>query len=130
LEWFKGDLKNMAKIMIVDDSDTIRHQLRDDLEGEGHIVLDASDGQQGLDVLGANQDLDLIICDVNMPVMDGLTMCEKIKNEELTLAPIFMLTTETSKDMKMHGKRIGIRAWITKPYIPDTLLSAIQMVVV
>jgi two-component system, chemotaxis family, chemotaxis protein CheY len=82
-----------------------------------------------LEKLTAQSTVDLIICDVNMPNMDGLTMVTKVRqNDAWKTIPILMLTTETSADMKAKAKEIGIRAWVTKPYVPEKLLMAIQKV--
>jgi two-component system, chemotaxis family, chemotaxis protein CheY len=83
----------------------------------------------GLDVLSKNSDVALIICDVNMPNMDGITMCQKVhENPQTNKIPIFMLTTEASPEMKAKGKEAGVIAWITKPFVPDKLLAAINKV--
>ncbi|MGZ3809853.1 MAG: response regulator, partial [Bacteriovorax sp.] len=71
----------MAKILIVDDSESLRVQLRKCLQAKGHSVCEGHDGKHGLDVLKANTDTNLIICDVNMPNMDGITMCSKVKED-------------------------------------------------
>jgi two-component system, chemotaxis family, chemotaxis protein CheY len=119
----------MAKILIVDDSETLRTQLRSQLEESGYTVIEGHDGVDGLEKLTAQSTVDLIICDVNMPNMDGLTMVTKVRqNDAWKTIPILMLTTETSADMKAKAKEIGIRAWVTKPYVPEKLLMAIQKV--
>lgn len=119
----------MAKILIVDDSEAIRIQLRKDLESRGHLVTEGVDGMDGLIQLNNAQDTELIICDVNMPKMDGLSMVSKISQEpKFAQIKIFMLTTEGSIDMKTRGKQAGVKAWITKPYIPEKLLSAIDKI--
>src|ERR1017187_8908852 len=115
----------MAKILVVDDSESQRFQLKRDLEGAGHQVLEGLNGQDGLDKLVANPDVNLIICDVNMPGMDGLTMCSKI--QEVGKFPglsIFMLTSEATAELKQKAKQYGVRAWITKPYVAAKLLEA------
>lgn len=119
----------MAKILIVDDSEAIRIQLRKDLESRGHIVTEGVDGFDGLAQLQNSEGIELIICDVNMPKMDGLSMVSKISQEgKYAGIKIFMLTTEGSADMKTRGKEAGVKAWITKPYIPEKLLSAIEKI--
>lgn len=112
-------------ILIVDDSETLRTQLRKDLESGGHKVIEAEDGFDGLNKIGENPSLGLIICDVNMPKMDGLTMCEKLKELKTYSGPIIMMTTESSAEMKARGKAAGVLAWITKPYHAEKLLSVI-----
>lgn len=119
----------MAKILIVDDSETLRSQLKKHLEEGGHKVIEAYDGINGLEVLGANKDVQLILADVNMPRMDGLVMCEKVHEmPEFGKVPIFMLTTESNPEMKTKGKASGVIAWITKPYVVAKLLAAVDKV--
>ncbi len=119
----------MGKILVVDDSETVRVQLKKDLEGAGHQVIEAADGVLGLQALKENTDTQLILCDVNMPNMDGLTMCLTVRQENLgNGVNIFMLTTENNPDMKTKGKEAGVRAWITKPYIAEKLLTAVNAV--
>jgi two-component system, chemotaxis family, chemotaxis protein CheY len=120
----------MAKVLIVDDSETLRTQLRKDLESRGHNVIEAIDGLDGLEKLKANMDVKLILCDVNMPNMDGLTMCEMVnKGKDEMKLPILMLTTEANASMKARAKGAGVRAWVTKPYVTEKLLAAVDTLV-
>lgn len=121
----------MAKIMIVDDSETLRTQLRKVLHEAGHETVEAENGVVGLEQFTATKDLQLILCDVNMPEMDGLTMCEKLFNDAEyndRKVPIFMLTTESSAEMKVRGKAVGVLAWVTKPFVEAKLLGAVTKV--
>ena len=121
----------MAKIMIVDDSETLRTQLRKILQEAGHETVEAENGIVGLEQFTATKDLQLILCDVNMPEMDGLTMCEKLFNDSEyndRKIPIFMLTTESSAEMKVRGKAVGVLAWVTKPFVEAKLLGAVTKV--
>jgi len=119
----------MAKILVVDDSEIIRVQLKADLEGAGHQVVEAANGIQGLGGLEENKDVKLVISDVNMPEMDGLTMCEKIHaNPDFSQIPIIMLTTQSSADMKARGKENGVLAWVTKPYKSKALLAGVEKI--
>jgi len=119
----------MIKILVVDDSETQRFELKKVLEGAGYNVLEGVNGVDGIEKLKANPDVALIICDVNMPEMDGLTMCLRIhetgQHKDL---PIFMLTSEASAEQKQMAKQVGVRAWITKPFVPEKLLQAVQKV--
>jgi two-component system chemotaxis response regulator CheY len=114
----------MKKILIVDDSESQRFRLRGDLESFGYAVIEGSNGTEGLNLLEKNPDISLIITDVNMPGMDGLTMCSKIPQASTGL-PVFMLTSEATAELKQMGKKYGVRAWITKPYATDKLMMAI-----
>ena len=119
----------MAKILIVDDSETLRSQVAKELAGAGHDVIEAIHGVNGLEMLNANSGIELIICDVNMPEMDGLTMISKVhQDERFNKIPIFMLTTESSAEMKVQGKENGVIAWVTKPFVAAKLLAAIDKV--
>lgn len=121
----------MATILIVDDSEMVRSQLKADLESEGYCVFEAGNGIEGLAVLGADNPagIDLIFCDVNMPEMDGLSMCQEIhKRPHLRGIPIFMLTTQTNATMKAEGKASGVIAWIIKPYQKASVLAALNTV--
>lgn len=116
-------------ILIVDDAQTIRHLTRFALSKGGYNIIEAEDGVQGLKMLEKSS-VDLIISDLNMPNMNGLEMCRNIKaNERWKNIPIFMLTTESSQEVALQGKEIGIMAWIVKPFVPDKLLAAVQRVV-
>lgn len=119
----------MANILVVDDSDTVRVQLKKDLQSKGHVVVEAIDGVDGISKLQASEGIQLIIADVNMPNMDGLEMCTKIR-EDSKYRPIkiFMLTTEASALMKLKGVDAGVTAWIVKPYVAAKLLAAIDKV--
>ena len=116
----------MAKILVVDDSEAVRTQITKDIEATGHTVVSAVDGLDGLAKLKEHAYIGLILSDVNMPNMDGLTMCQNVRRmDQYVTVPIMMLTTETNDEMKKMAKDIGVRAWIRKPYVPQKLTSAI-----
>lgn len=117
-----------SKILIVDDSATIRHQLRSCLTEAGYEVLEASNGALGVQKV-KDYDVDMLVIDVNMPVMDGLEMLETVRaNEKNADIPAFFLTTESSKEMVARGRRCGATAWIVKPFNPPILLKGIAHV--
>lgn len=119
----------MAKILIVDDSDTLRIQLRTLLQECGHTVLEGEHGLDGLMKAKENSDINLIICDFNMPEMDGITMCRKVHElPALAQVPTFMLTTESTPELKALGKEAGIMAWIVKPFNADKLKAVVEKV--
>lgn len=113
------------KVMIIDDSASIRKVVSLALKSAGYEAVEAVDGQDALGKLEADP-VQLIICDVNMPNMDGISFLKQIKadsNHKFT--PIIMLTTESQEDMKQQGLEAGARAWIVKPFQPDQLLQAV-----
>lgn len=107
----------MRKILLIDDSETIRDELKAILTDVPNLeILEAENGLVGLEQLDKNPDTQLMVVDVNMPEMDGMTMIGRINEDQKhTDIPIVMLTTETSRDMKDRAKELGIRAWILKP---------------
>ena len=117
----------MAKILIVDDSRTIRQQVSFTLTKGGHEVVEAEDGQIGIDRLRENNDVALIISDVNMPNMNGLEMVEAISADSaLNGVPIVMLTTEGSADLIKRAKEAGAKGWLVKPFKPEQLIAAVS----
>ncbi|OFZ67708.1 MAG: Fis family transcriptional regulator [Betaproteobacteria bacterium RBG_16_56_24] len=119
----------MAKIILaVDDSTSIRQMVAFTLKSAGYTVIEAIDGQDGLDKAKA-QTADLILTDQNMPRMDGLTLIRTLRTlPQFTSTPILMLTTESSDDMKVQGKSAGATGWIVKPFDPHKLLEVIKKV--
>lgn len=114
------------KILIVDDSRTIRQQVRFTLEKSGFSVVEGVDGSNGIQVLGENPDISLIISDVNMPNMDGLQMLETIKGGGQNAAlPVLMLTTEGNTELIDRAKKAGAKGWLVKPFQPENLVAAV-----
>jgi two-component system chemotaxis response regulator CheY len=120
----------MAKtILIVDDSASLRQVVRIALTGAGYDVIEASDGKDALGKL-TGQKVHLIISDVNMPNMDGITLVKEIKkNAQYKFTPIIMLTTEGSDDKKREGQAAGAKAWVIKPFQPQQMLEAVSKLV-
>ena len=120
---------NMAKLLIVDDSTMLRDMLNYALNEGGYTdVTEAVDGVDGLAKAKA-ADFDLIITDVNMPNMDGLTLIGELRKiSQYSKKPILVLTTERSDEMKARGKAAGATGWIVKPFVPDQLLKAVNIV--
>ena len=120
----------MAQILVVDDSSTVRNEVGDFLKKNGLTVSLAIDGADGLVKIKADPSVNLIVSDVNMPNMDGLTMAEKIRSElKNTTVNIVMLTTESSPVMKERGKAAGIKGWIVKPFKGDAVLASFKKLV-
>ena len=117
----------MAKtIMIVDDSASIRTVVGIALRGEGYTVIEAKDGQDAINKL-TGQKVNLIISDVNMPIMDGITFVKHVKQmAAYRFTPIIMLTTESDESKKREGQAAGARAWVVKPFKPEQMLGAVQ----
>lgn len=115
------------KVMIVDDSRTIRQQVNFTLSKGGFIVVEAEDGKDGIEKLKANADIAVIISDVNMPNMNGLEMVEAINADAgLQHPPIVMLTTEGSGELVERAKKAGAKGWLVKPFKPDQLVAVVQ----
>ena len=120
----------MAKtILIVDDSASFRQVVSLALSGAGYDVIQACDGKDALSKLDGRK-LNLIVSDVNMPVMDGLSFVRAAKQlPAYKFTPIIMLTTEAGEDKKAEGKAAGVRAWVVKPFQPPVLLDAVSKLV-
>ena len=117
----------MAQILVVDDSSTVRNEVGGFLQSNGLTVAYAVDGRDGLNKLSADPSVKLIVCDVNMPNMDGLTMAEKIRKDLRNASVnIVMLTTENAPAMKERGKAAGIKGWIVKPFNGPAVLATFK----
>jgi two-component system chemotaxis response regulator CheY len=115
--------------LVVDDSATMREMVSYTLKQAGFEPLTGSNGQEALDKL-TGQPLDLIITDLNMPVMDGLSFIRAVRaRDEYRFVPILMLTTESQAEMKAQGKAVGATDWLVKPFNPEMLLQVIGKVV-
>ena len=120
----------MAQILVVDDSATVRNEVEGFLTRNGVSVATANDGKDGLTKLKSDSAIKLVISDVNMPVMDGLTMVEKIRSDlGNSSVHIIMLTTESDPRMKERGKAAGVKGWIVKPFKGDAILGSIKKVI-
>jgi two-component system chemotaxis response regulator CheY len=118
----------MPSILIVDDSAIVRTQVRKCLEDAGYGITEAQDGRAALATAGT-QSFDLVVTDLHMPGMDGLSLVEALRGKnEYEKTPIFVLTTETDTDVITRGREIGVTAWVTKPVQPDVLLNGVRLV--
>jgi two-component system chemotaxis response regulator CheY len=116
------------KILIVDDSVMVRQMVSFTLQEAGFEVVVAENGQDALNKLGGNA-VDLIVTDLNMPVMDGITFIANARAVATAkYIPILMLTTESQPEMKQKGKAAGATGWIVKPFDPPKLLAVIAKV--
>lgn len=118
----------MANILAVDDSASMRQMVAFTLKGAGHQVTEAADGQDALDVAKTKK-FDLVLSDVNMPRMDGLSLAKELRGlSDYKFTPILMLTTESGMNKKQEGKAAGATGWIVKPFNPEQLLATIKKV--
>ncbi|MDP4302163.1 response regulator [Leptothrix discophora] len=113
-------------VMVIDDSSSFRTVVALALKRVGYDVVEASDGQDATRKLGG-QAIDLLVCDVNMPGMDGLTFVRQLRTlPRHGRTPVVMLTTETSEAKKAEGRAAGANAWITKPFQPSKLVELVN----
>lgn len=113
-------------VMVIDDSASIRQVMSLTLSKAGYDVTEACDGADALGKLNG-QKINLIVCDVNMPNMDGITFLRSIKERPgYRFTPVIMLTTESQEAKKQEGKAAGARAWVVKPFKPEQMLEAVS----
>ena len=120
----------MAKtILVVDDSSSMRQVVGMALKSGGYEVIEAGDGKDALAKL-SGQKIHLVISDVNMPNMDGITFVQELKKiAAYKFTPVIMLTTEAGETKKKEGQAAGVRAWVVKPFQPAQLLLAVSKLV-
>jgi two-component system chemotaxis response regulator CheY len=115
-------------ILAVDDSASMRQMVNFTLKGAGYEVVQAIDGVEALEYARVHS-VDLVLTDVNMPRMDGITLVKELRAlPAYRYTPMLVLTTESSQDKKMQGKQAGATGWIVKPFNPDQLLATIARV--
>jgi Response regulators consisting of a CheY-like receiver domain and a winged-helix DNA-binding domain len=118
----------MKKILLVDDSSTIRNIIRNGLTAE-YEVCEAENGKKALQVLAGAGTVSLFLLDVNMPEMDGLTLLGELRKlPEHKSTPVLMLTTETKEEFRSKAKALGATGWVVKPCEPEKLLETIRMI--
>jgi two-component system, chemotaxis family, chemotaxis protein CheY len=115
------------KIIIVDDSQTVRQQVGLALVQAGFEVAEAVDGLDGAALIDRTPDAAMVICDVNMPRMDGLEMLEAVRAKHANL-PVVMLTTEGQPQLIERAKKAGAKGWIVKPFKADLLVAAVKKI--
>lgn len=120
----------MAKtVLAIDDSASIRQMVAFTLKSSGYEVIEAVDGQDGLDKAKAKS-VNLVLTDQNMPRMDGLTLIKSLRsNPQYAATPILMLTTESSDAMKSQGRAAGATGWLVKPFDPQKLIEVVRKVI-
>ncbi|MBI3772619.1 MAG: response regulator [Gammaproteobacteria bacterium] len=116
-------------VMIVDDSASVRQVVGIALKGAGYNVIEACDGKDALAKLNGDK-IHLIISDVNMPNMDGITFVKELKKlANYKFTPVIMLTTESQEGKKAEGQAAGAKAWVVKPFQPDQMLAAVSKLI-
>ena len=119
----------MKKVLIVDDSPSVRQQVCMALNQAGFATVEAVDGLDGL-AQSANTEISLVICDVNMPRMNGLEMVEKVKADPTrSTLPILTLTSEGQATLIERAKKAGAKGWIVKPFKADLLVAAVKKLI-
>lgn len=112
-------------VIVVDDSRTARIQVKNALAATGYEVVEAQNGRDGLAQLADRPKTSLVICDVNMPVMDGLEMLQHMRTAG-SKTPVLMLTTEAGPEMQKRGRQAGVVGWIIKPFDPASLVKTVR----
>lgn len=119
----------MKTILAVDDSGSLRQMLAFSLKAAGYSVIEAVDGQDGLNK-AKRQSVDLVLTDQNMPGMDGLSLIKALRGmKNYQTVPILMLTTESGSDMKAQGKAAGASGWLVKPFDPVRLTEVVKKLI-
>ena len=115
--------------LIVDDSPTMRQMVSFTLMNAGFTVIEAADGKEAVTKVVGGQKLDIVVTDLNMPEMDGITLIKELRRlSTFKFTPILMLTTESALEKKQAGKEAGATGWIVKPFNPEVLLKTIAKV--
>ncbi|NUO53425.1 MAG: response regulator [Polyangiaceae bacterium] len=116
----------MKKIIIVDDSRTARIQVKNTLGCAGFEVVEAIDGKDGIAQIEAHDDASLVLCDVNMPNLNGLDMLDALPEKTRSKMIFLMLTTEAEPRLVQRAKNLGAKGWIVKPFKPELLVAAVK----
>ncbi|MBF0351455.1 MAG: response regulator [SAR324 cluster bacterium] len=120
----------MADILIVDDSRGIRTEVQGFLSKQGYKVITANDGNEGIQKIQSHPELKLVISDVNMPELDGISMVEKIRLEmENQQIQILMFTTENHPALKKRAKDLKVNGWLVKPFIGEKILPVVKKLI-
>ena len=118
----------MKRVMTVDDSSSVLKVLNVILSGAGYEVIEAEDGQDALNKLQQNN-IDLLVTDLNMPTLDGVGLIKGVRSQPgKRFLPIIMLAAGADKEQKRAGKEAGASGWVSKPFLPEQLLSVVRMV--
>lgn len=120
----------MSKLaLVVDDSTSMRQMIAFTLQSAGYQVVECPDGKDALGKVSGKA-MNLVVTDLNMPVMDGITLIRELRKlPNFKFTPILMLTTESQDAKKQEGKSAGATGWLVKPFNPDQLLQIVSKVV-
>ena len=119
----------MTTILAVDDSASMRQMVSFTLKTAGYDVIEAEDGQEALEI-AQDSAVDLVLTDVNMPVMDGIELVKNLRElSHYKFTPILILTTESASEKKSEGRNAGATGWLVKPFNPEQLLTTIKKVI-
>ncbi|NOY09289.1 MAG: response regulator [Spirochaetes bacterium] len=118
------------RVLIVDDSSTLRASVEFSLSEAGYEVLHAPNGVKALEILDkhskGNRQIGMIITDINMPAMDGITFIKEVKKTTFKFTPILVMTTESEENKKLEGKAAGASGWLVKPFKPEQLIRVVS----
>ena len=120
------DLGRRQVVLVADDSSTVRKFVSFSLKSHDLDVITAVDGMDALEKLSQTPVVDLIIVDLNMPNMDGLTFVKEVKKTTFKFIPILVLTTESQESKKIEGKEAGASGWLVKPFKPEQLIAVVS----
>ena len=120
----RRNVMSKKSVLIVDDSLTVRQQVSLTLTSAGYQIVEASDGREGVDALRAHAEIAMVLCDLNMPRMNGIEFLDSIRGDAAGLpVPVVMLTTDGSPELIARAKRAGAKGWIVKPFKPEFLIA-------
>jgi two-component system chemotaxis response regulator CheY len=115
------------RVLVVDDSATVRQQVGNALREAGFDIVEASDGLDGAAKIDGDRSISMVICDVNMPRLNGLEMLEKVKRDPKNASlPFIMLTTEGQPALMDRAKKFGAKGWIVKPFKAELLVGVVK----
>lgn len=117
-------------ILIIDDSESIREIVSFNLNNAGYNVITGINGEDGWNVLQDNTDINLVITDLNMPVMDGIDFLKKVRQDDkFKYLPVIILTTESQEQKKIEAKMAGATGWIIKPFVKEKLIEVVKKII-
>lgn len=119
-------MSSSKKVLVVDDSQSVRQQIAAALKNAGVELLEAENGQEGIDVVKKNRGISLVFADINMPYINGIEMLQKLEREIKNGLPVVMLTTESEPSLVKKAKVYGAKGWMVKPFKAKQLLDVVE----